>query len=103
MDAMKNKPTPEQKYAYAEFLQLQEIRNKNKKEQDILVSLTIALLTILVISYISRIYFVEILMFYLAGIILFLLFRNKKYRKDDKLYQNTLKEIKDRFMGNQKD
>jgi uncharacterized membrane protein len=100
---MKNKPTPEQKIAYSEFLEIQHIRNQNLKEQNFIVLMTIGLLAILVLSYVSNVVYVEILMLYLAVIILFLLFRNKKYRRDEKIYSKTLNKIKQKFMDSHKD
>ena len=97
---MGNKLKLKDKIAYDEFLAIQHARHKTLRYQQVLIASVLGLIAILVVGYLSQVMYVQILLFYLAVVIVFLLLRNNLSLKDNEIYHNLLEDIRKRFKDN---
>ena len=83
-----------------ELKKIETQKKWNQIEQRIIIILTLALLFIFVVSYISNIPYIQIMMLYLSVLILILLFKNITYTKTNHKFEKIAKLIKDKFKDN---
>jgi len=83
-----------------ELKKIETQKKWNQIEQRIIIILTLALLFIFVVSYISNIPYIQIMMLYLSVLILILLFKNITYTKTNRKFEKIAKLIKEKFKDN---
>lgn len=83
-----------------ELKKIEAQKKWNQMEQKIIIILTLALVFIFVVSYISNIAYIQIMLLYLSVLILILLFKNITYTKTNQKFEDIAKLIKKKFKDN---
>lgn len=88
------------KYIKSELKKIKLQAKLNNVEEMFLIELLLAILFILVLTYISNIPHIQIMMLFLTAFILFLLFTTIHYYRNNKIYEKLINEIRNRFKDN---